>query len=274
MSKQEFIKERKDGMYFEYDKTKYDIEYSEDDHMILLTRLSDNKVLEIFEDKISFIIQSYVDRKANFLIADWEETDKKKKWKIKHYIDKFSNFLILQQEFDSQHGVMEQCRIANLDNVYVIEQENSSIIYNLNSGEYERFAQVYNDEEVTKFFDDNTLLVNEVKSAFQCKKNKVSDTLTYGINPETFAITTPIWSELQHRFINIYTQEQVDKINESLKEKGIFFDTSYYSLSEITIRLEIEVYLWKLELCLADPQNVYSYNEVNENFVKKFVKKK
>lgn len=40
-----------------YDKENYNIEYVKNKNLIILRRLADNKVLEIFSEKIGFIVQ-------------------------------------------------------------------------------------------------------------------------------------------------------------------------------------------------------------------------
>ena len=114
-------------------------------------------------------------------------------------------------------------------------------------------------------------MVSEIKRA---STNLVSDTITYGIDPETFEIVTPIWSELQQRYIDIYTDKQVDKI----QEKNPFTNVKKFSLVDNTIYFEIEKYLNILSGYFERTRTDKMYldffdSEINEDFVKKFVRK-
>ena len=68
---EELIK-KDDGITIDlkYDNKKYDIEYVKSKNMIILRRLIDNKILEIFSDKIGFIVQCDLKEQTNFLITD------------------------------------------------------------------------------------------------------------------------------------------------------------------------------------------------------------
>lgn len=275
MFKEIITKDRNTSIYFEYDKEKYDIEYVETKNMIILRRLSDNQILEIFSDKIGFIVQCDTDEQTNFLVTDYSNVDENKneQIKFKHYIDRnSSDSLYLKNEFECNSIHLESCRITDCS--YLVEQSRyGGSIYNLDKNS-KRFEQVYNDKQINEIIGDNTLLVSEKLGDF-CN-SKITDTITYGINPETFEITTPIWSELQQREISVYTKEQVDEINEKLREKGCWLNTKDYSLGDITIYLEVEECLAKLAVYHERPKSVYldiMHDKINEDFVKKFVKK-
>lgn len=253
-----------------YDKKKYNIEYVKNNNMIILRRLSDNKTLEIFSDKIGFIVQCDLRGNTNFLMTDYSEEDKNVNTllKFKHYTDRnYLDSLLLEKTFDCSCAALSVSRIT--DSSYLVEQSGyTGCIYNLNQ-KSKRFKWIYNDQKVKDFFNDNTLLVSEEISAFF--RHDVNDTLTYGINPETFKITTPIWSELQQRYISIYTQEQAKKLMET---KGLFLNLE--NLDEITIYFEVKKYLNEIAKQFDRPQSVYidaMNSEINEKFVKKFVKK-
>ena len=238
--------------------------------MIILRRLSDNKTLEIFSDKIGFIVQCDLRGNTNFLMTDYSEEDKNGNTllKFKHYTDRnYLDSLLLEKTFDCSCAALSVSRIT--DSSYLVEQSGyTGCIYNLNK-KSKRFKRIYNDQKVKDFFNDNTLLVSEEISAFF--RHDVNDTLTYGINPETFKITTPIWSELQQRYISIYTQEQAKKLMET---KGLFLNLE--NLDEITIYFEVKKYLNEIAKQFDRPQSVYidaMNSEINEKFVKKFVKK-
>lgn len=265
---EELIK-KDDGITIDlkYDNKKYDIEYVKSKNMIILRRLIDNKILEIFSDKIGFIVQCDLKEQTNFLITDYHEKDKNGNTllKFKHYIDRsYLDSLLLEKSFDCDSAALSLSRIT--DSSYLVEQSGySGCIYNLNQ-KSKRYKRIYNDQKVNAFFKDNTILVSEEISSFV--RHDVNDTLTYGINPETFEITTPIWSELQQRYINVYTEEQANKLKNI---KG-----SFLNLDEITIYFEVKRYLNEIAKQFDRPKSVYMDtmdSKVNEEFVKKFVKK-
>lgn len=236
--------------------------------MIILRRLLDNQILEIFSDKTGFIVQCNSEGKTNFLVSDYSKTNE---IKLKHYTANNSlDFLKLEQSFKCDSIYFSECHIT--DNAYLVEQWGSygGSIYNLDK-KSKRFNMVYNDPNVNKFFDDHTLLVSEKMSAFT--RADIKDTITYGINPETFEITTPIWSELQRRLINIYTKEQVEQLKQKLSKRGLILQRE--NLDEITIYFELEYYLNELAKYIAKPKSVYKspFDKVNEEFIKQFVKK-
>lgn len=273
MFEEVITKEDRSTIDLKYDKKKYSIEYAKNENMIILRRLSDNQILKIFSDNIGFIVQCNVGEQINFLVTDYSEKDKNgnELLKFKHYIDsKYFDSLQQKNSFDCDCAVLSVCRIT--DSSYLVEQSGyTSYIYNLNQ-KSKRFKRVYNDQKVNDFFNENTLLVSEEISA--SLRYEINDTITYGINPETLEITTPIWSELQQRYIKIYTKEQVDRLREKLAEKGLFLDTE--SLGEITIYYEVKKYLNEIAKQLDSPQCVYTDamdSKINEEFVKKFISK-
>lgn len=255
-----------------YDKENYNIEYVKNKNLIILRRLLDNQILEIFSDKIGFIVQCNLGEQTNFLVTDYSEEDRNgiTLLKFKHYVDKsYLDSLHLVKSFDCDCANLSFYRIT--DSSYIVEKSGyTGCIYNLDR-KSKCFKRIYDDKKVSKFFNDGTLLVSEEISA--TARNDISDTLTYGINPETFEITTPIWSEEQQRWINVYTREKVERLREELREKGLFLGRE--DLGEITIYFEVERYLNILAEKIDRPQCVYTdimRSNVNKDFVKKFVK--
>lgn len=114
-------------------------------------------------------------------------------------------------------------------------------------------------------------MVSENKSASY--RSDIIDTITYGINPDTLEIITPIWSEMQQRYISIYTHEQVDELQKNLNKA---INTSDFSLGDITIYFEIEKYLDMLVSYISTQKKIYldsMESEINEDFVKSFSRK-
>lgn len=245
----------------EYDKEKYSMEYVKTKDMIILRRLKDNQILKIFSDKIGFIVQCDIDQQINFLVSEYSDTNQSK---FKHYIDdNSSNSLYLKNEFDCN----SVSRITNKS--YLINESyyNGTCIYNLKE-KSKKFNWVYNNTTIQKIFNDNTVLVSERQEAFLT--SEINDTLIYGINPETLEITTSIWSELQQRYIQVYTKEKLDNLKEELQKKGQYINTQNKSIDEITIYFEVTKYLNELSNHFNRPKSTYLYsnNKEMEDFVK------
>lgn len=249
----------KGGRIIEYDEERFDVEYVAHKNMLVLRRLEDNKVLEIFSDEIGFLIQAEKDEETHFILTDYSEVEENEKPKFKHYIAG-KNELVLKNEFECDSIWLSELYIA--DNSFLVEDNsNGCFIYNLNE-KSKKFKKVYNDDNVKKIIGENVLLVSEERKFIF--DSSINDTITYGIDPKTFEIVTPIWSDLQQRYINIYTEQQ-------LNEKRIIPNGA--SLSEMTISFEIDKYLNKLSYYFEKPKNVYldfNSNKVNEEFVKTF----
>lgn len=266
-------KDNNSDMFFKYDEEQYDIEYAREQHMIILRRLSDKQILTVFDDNIGFIAQHDEGESTHFVVSGYVPgKDGRDSGNIlaHFYVDEWDKELNLRDQFriDSKH--YEDCHIKG--NSYIIENSyGGGVIYNL-KGRSKRYSHIYNDDKLKPYLDSNTILVQEELTP--AYNHHVNDTITYGINPETFEITTSIWSELQQRYINVYTEDQLMK----LVEKGI---TSKYVIDnldagEITITLEIEDTLDGLAEHIPEPQSVYldkRDSKINEEFVKRFGKK-
>lgn len=274
----EKIKFKKGNNYcdidIEYDEKRYNVEYVQEEGVILLRRLSDNKVIKIFSDNIGFLVQVDKDNKTHFLVSNYK-TDNEE-IKLKHYIDyKYDNKLKLVKEFDNSYVSLSEIRLS--DSSFIIEKNHySASIYNLENRS-RRFDRIYNDEKVRTLFNasDNTIMVSRLETADF--NHKINDMLTFGINPETYEITTPIWSEDQQRFISIYTEEQLDEIEKILLAKGKFLNRKI-SAAEITIALEITHYLNIRDQYTDKPKSIYVDGQtidkkINEEFVRSFIKK-
>lgn len=258
-------------IYLEYDKEKYDIEYVKSKNVIILRRLSDKQILEIFNDKIGFIVQNDSYGETNFVITDYSEGEKY--IYLKHFVDKvYSDKLILKNQLECDCIDLQSCRVT--DKSFIVEQDRySGCLYNLNRTS-KRFDHIYNDKRISEIVGEDILMVSENKRALG--NSDIKDTLTYGINPETYEIVTPIWSEMQQRYINIYTEEQMDKVRKQLAKEYKNIDVETCSSSDITIHFEIGKYLEILASHFTRNDNIYldfMENQVNKEFVKKFVRK-
>lgn len=273
MIKTEIAVGRNKTVYLEYNNEEYDIEYVENKNVFILRRLKDNKVLEILSDKIGFIVQVNSYGVSNFVTTEYSED--KEEIKFKHYIDRssYDDFKLIN-EIDCDN-IFISSRVS--DNSFIVEQNGySGSVYCLN-GSMRRYDHIYNDKKINKIVGDNILMVSKEKRALG--DSSLIDTITYGINPETFEIVTPIWSELQQRSI------VVDKYSEDKERelrKKLFGENSYVAitcqedLDNRAIYVEVQDYLNKLAMHMKRTDKVYTdvtEDKVNIDFVKKFVRK-
>lgn len=273
MIKKEIAVGRNKTVYLEYDNKEYDIEYVENKNVFILRRLKDNKVLEILSDKIGFIVQVNSYGVSNFVTTEYSED--KEEIKFKHYIDRSSwdEFKLMNQIVCD--NIFISSRVS--DNSYIVEQNGySGSVYCLN-GSMRKYDHIYNDKRINEIIGDNVLMVSKVKRALG--DSSLTDTITYGINPENFEIVTPIWSELQQRSI------VVDKYSEDKERelrKKLFGENSYVAitcqedLDNRAIYVEVQHYLNELSRHLNRTDKVYKdvmEDEVNIDFIKKFVRK-
>lgn len=252
----------------EYNPEQFSIEHIRNKNIIILRRLSDNVVLEVFNDNVGFIVQNNTNDQINFLVSEYREDERY--LKFKHYVaEKWSDQLLLKNEFNCSSVWLDEHRIT--DSSFIVEDSYyGGRIYNLEQIS-DSFHRIYNDKKLNKYFSEKTLMVSKKIGT----GSEFVDTITYGINPETFQIVTPIWSELQQRFIKVYTKQQAEELNEKLKKIGQEINFRH-SLDEITIYFEIERYLQLLPKYLEGPKQIYldhMDSMVNEGFIKHFVNK-
>jgi len=251
----------------EYNPEQFSIEYIKNKNILILRRLSDNVVLEVFDDTVGFIVQHDGEERTDFLVSKYDE--KKGKVSFIHYVEeKWNDQLLLKNEFSCSSTNLREHRIT--DSSFIVEDcMYHARIYNLETLS-DSFDIIYNDKKLDEYFSEKTLMVRK-----KIGIGEFNDTITYGINPETFQILTPIWSELQQRFINVYTEEQIDILDEQYRKKGSIINRKF-NLDEMTIYFEIERYLELLSRYLDEPKKIYldcNENMVNEGFIKKFVNK-
>lgn len=262
------IKTARRTVTIKIDPNRYEIEYVESEECFILRRLEDGKVLKIFSDNIGFLVQHDEKDSTSFVVSEYDEQEKS--IMIRHYkSDEYEDFSLCAN-LRSYSWKFDNCFISGNSYVGMVNR-NRGYIYNLSVGRTNsNFDKIYFDDKIRRLFGDNTVLVTMTIG----DSTIVRDTITYGINPETFAIVTPIWSELQQRYINVCTKEELEEINRKLKKGNLNYQN--YSLGELTIYLEIERYLEELTHYLQHPKSVYRdvfEEEIDEEFVKSFIKK-
>lgn len=228
------------NVYLEYDKDKFDIEYVEEAGKFLIRNLTDGQIMAAFDETIGFIIQSYQGsyKIPNFVVSSWklDEEGNVIGSKLTHYKNLWNNELEIRGEFDTNFQVLPgELRMS--DHTYLVNGEclledntPSKKLYNLKKTS-DLFYKVYTDPEVKaslkKITDKEMVLVSD-----RVQEGEVIDDIIYGLDPETFEAVTPIWSSLQQRFIEPYT----DKV---LERKGMLYDLGYTTKTNLTVEDEI-----------------------------------
>ena len=105
-----------------------------------------------------------------------------------------------------------------------------------------------------------------VSERVQSDLGNLEDTIIYGINPETFEVKTPIWSEMQQRYIPVYTKKQAIELLNILQEQGkCLYLKNLDDLLETTIDCEVTRYLTEMQEYFDKPLEMD-----DEEFIKKF----
>lgn len=259
----------------EYDESKFDISFIESEERIVVSRLRDGAILKTFTN-IGFIVQTEMDGFNHFVVSDYTEykDNNSKPKKLMHYIEyQYQKELLLENKLVIDSIWLKQHRI--MDNVYLVgapfaEQR----LYNLKK-ESDSYKKVFLENDVMEKVNRKFVLVNRIIHADS--NYEVSDLLTYGINPETYEIVTPIWSEMQQRSLNVYTDEEREQLNQKIRSQKIYGINDKCTNDEITIYYEIQKYLDVIGKIYKNKNMVYNESvytkTINENFIKKFIKK-
>lgn len=254
-------------IYLEYDETEYEIEELHHQRKFILKRVKDGQILHVFEDNLAFIIEEAKENNQNpdnFIVS---QTDKNNKSEILHYeAYGYKNKLLLKKSIPVSNLKYEGIRIKK--GLYVIDDSyysSTHLLYNLKDIKTVKESYVYPNfsKSVSKILGDNVIMVRDVIGPVR----GVSDTITYGIDSKTFSIVTPIWSDLQQRFINILTEEDIKnkKIPEYLK--GL-------SCEDLTMREEVKKYIEKLADYLDEIEKQNESKYTDTEFIMKFKQKK
>lgn len=260
-------------IYLEYDKNKYDIEYKKSENSVILKRLWDNEIVEIFDERIGFIVQVNSYDKVNIIVTDYSDENR---IYFKHY--KLGHELKLIKKFECDSASIQSSRIS--DNSFIVEQKGyGGIVYCLN-GKQKKFDYIYRSEKNDYIFENNILIGSHIMES--CYNHSITDKITYGIDPESFDIVTLIWSELQQRSIKVknHTKEVAEAIKwrEKINERRHYLIPSEdrYMLEAATIDLEVGQNLEKLALYLDKTEKISFDNDepkINSSFIKKLTRK-
>ena len=250
----------------EYDEDKYLID-SYSDHAIgerkdnyFIKRLSDNKTIGVFSGSITDIIQ-----KDNiFIVASYEAALKGQGCQVTYYSDEGNKNLTRLFSY-SCRGYRKVS-----DKTIYLEKDNYNGYLCNDKGLSNYLSRIYIEEGINELLGNNVVLVSEERYARGDRS--IKDTITYGIDPNTFEIKTPIWSDRKEDYIGILTKEECLKKEEELARKGRYSSSSFTSLGYKTIELEVQNALDEIALNKKHGPSVYipGTSSVNKEFVKGF----
>ena len=258
-------KKQNQEIYLNYDANMFKVLHNEESNTLILM-YGDN--YHLFSLDIGFLVQKEVDGEIHFVVSE---------------LICYDNVVLRDYKFDSINGLKlyrefacpSMCYegVALTENTFLVETNGyRGKLYNLKDTTDE-FSRIYNDKKINDFFGEKILMVSKEYHPFS--SYQIKDTITYGIDPDTFRIKTPIWSELQQRFIPLYTMDFIrDKypfiINRS------YFDTEEELLESVTIEYEVEKYLNKLADYFTQETFIYDNSleyKLNKDFLQLFLKK-
>ena len=250
----------------EYDENKYLIDYYSDHSdgkrkdNYYIKRLSDNKTIGVFSGTILDINQ-----KDNiFLVASYDTSLKGQGCQVNYYSDGGKEKL----ERLSSYSCRGYRKVSN-KTVYLEKDNYNGFLCN-DKGLSNYLSKVYVEEGISELLSNDVVLVSEERYARSDRS--IKDTITYGIDPDTFEIKTPIWSDRKEDYIRILTEEECLKREEELSNRGKYFTSNNMSLGYKTIELEIQSALDEIALRKKHGPSVYipGTNSINKEFVKGF----
>lgn len=268
MDKLKFINVGERDVVLKYNEQKYSIEYRKDEHAFILNGKKRGEIAR-FSDKISGIIEIDKEAHEHFIVVD---LSKRNDIRFLHYEDnRFYNILILINDLPCNKINLLQSRLSE-NSFFVQSTEYGDLLYNIN-GESKTFFHVYDDKNLNSLIPKGHLLVSE--RLHSSHYYEIDDIITYGIDLDTFNITTNIKSDLQNRIIKLYTEKQVLEFLNSTNSAIIQGKKGDFTTEQVTIYFEIQKYLELLAEYLKMPEKIYipeSGGEINKDFINKLIK--
>lgn len=275
MIKREYILYNGKPIYLEYNDKKYEIEDASNVGYILVKSKKDNSTIGIFDANITESIieseefyRSYENEKySNFAVKTYDK--KTDTFYLNHYIyEKDVDGLWKDRDYIIPKKYGRNERIGK--HTYLIETKDGISLFNLTKTS-RPFKEIYLDNEsrykIKEALGKDTIMVTEeLKSS-----KKAIDRITYGIDIDTFEATTPIYSELQQRFISVYSEEEMTKLE---KKSGIMNPYGRGDLTRRTISYEVMRYLDRIREYFDNDESMYKYGEPNDEFLLKFKQQK
>lgn len=209
--------------YLEYDENEYDIEYSSGIDKFIIRSKKTNQVRLILDDNIGFIIQNKDEQNgiSNFMVSSTNRKEENST-SLCHYIDYETQDKMIKKYTLPISSINEKdIRIGT--NVYVTDtyhDKKLKRLYNQNRTS-KVFDEVYYSprltERVEKIIGKNIIMVREDKKA----NGRITDSLIYGIDPQTFEAVTPIWSDFKQDFVDPKEDETkyIEEANSMYKDK-------------------------------------------------------
>ena len=259
---------------FEYDNEKFSVQYSFPLDTLFIRRLSDNKVVGIIEnaDRVGFINEHdgvYKETGEEYTDFVVSYCDEKERPFISHYrLNNHENFIKHIKTFDTESAIEYEIRVSNHTYKVCPDREECSL-YNLD-GKSRKFT-IHDDheEEIQEILGEKTILVEETLYSTP----EIEDRIVYGFDKDTFEPTTPIWSDLQRRFIDVHPLEEIRKLEWEKHMHYPFSEGEGQKLISRTIRLEILRYLDMLALQLPSEDIMYKNELPNKEFMMKLTNK-
>ena len=223
-----------------YDDTVFDIKYAKSQRKIVLIRKSDGEIIHEFDEMYTNSITQYnCNGEPHFITNEYIPS--------KNPDRRFEGQQLVDYEYNFRRNGLDSTRIPCKsikevsDNAYIISSiEEGYELYSVENSISIPFKRVTLNESVNKMFGKKVVFVeHEIKDKY---KGQIKDTLTYVIDPTTFKIISPIWSDLQKRFIDVYdsmTSEEIQKIAE--KQDMSEVDNSYADNYNDSATIDIEV---------------------------------
>ncbi len=276
----------------EYDENEYEIEYfgKEIDvskpwegrrfikeNYFIVKNVEENEIINVFTGDISDIIQ-YKDNDNNYFVVVSYPDKESSRSLITTYIDEgFDMPVVFKKE------IMECNRVSNHTFSLILEG-NDYALYN-----GEKFKKDFHNvcdypfdyEKIKNLYGEDVLFVEEkLRPRFVLDGADVDDIITYGVDVDTLEIKTPIWSEIQQRYIKLLSEEEIEKREENYRKKNINAKAAYKSdsIGDKTIGLEVQLPLEEISLMMGRRLSIGAYvdgfgdKEKNKEFVKGFRK--
>ncbi len=257
----------------EYDEKHYSIDHfiDKDNTYVIIKDIVSNKIVKVFKEPVSFIVQ-VIDEKqfeSHFIVGICNEFDN---CELRDYAEDSIDWpLHLMREYEIDDPNLSEVRLS--EKSFKVNQGGDRIFTVGNRLLSDNYERIYNDKKVENVVGNNFVLVDQ---KLRIDKTNLEDMITYGIDPDTRKINTPIWSRLQNRLINIYSEEEIKKLKESKEEwNSTEFSALYLDddKAKATMYFEVYSYLQKLSESTKPVDKVYldSTGKVNKKFVNKFV---
>lgn len=256
-----------------YDDKEFKIEYNKANDSILLSRVKDGVVVKIFGSNLGFIEQVNNEDSTLFIVSDYSKKydNCKNRFDIElgvyvlstdytcgYHLTKLSSYEINSSDYNKIHLT---------DKSYLVNQKGySGCIFSAYLDKTSpSFEKVFDYSMTSKKRKD----VVFVEQLIESQADEVNDRIVFGIDPETFEIKTSIYSFNQDRYIELYSEEEVEKAQKIECSRSYLFDNKDLDvIGRTTINYEVRVPLFN-EADLFRKKDICDGNMLNQSFIKK-----